>query len=281
MGDFAEARRRLISKIEGCEETHQYMLREHLYKRGVNEENYFRLNVEVGVGEFGMNEWNRVTEISTSTRMYLQKPEIQRITQGAAAKLARVELDKRRQAALSYNKTNDLDDRYNKPLPPDLPAPQDPLAVELPGDDVPVSSQPLPYRGPQYPANPPHPYLQSPSSQDKFTVLADDTQPPQSATRRPLSSSSLPQHDKQDYRLSQSSISASPRHSHETHPRPGEAPPLPPKTPIDNTRHSLRPNFSPRGSGGTAANNANLPYPDTDGPPPVVNMARKPEFVSR
>ena len=55
IGDFAEARRRLMSKIEGCEETHQYMMSEHLAKRGVNPENYFRLNVEVGVGEFGMN----------------------------------------------------------------------------------------------------------------------------------------------------------------------------------------------------------------------------------
>ena len=55
MGDFAEARRRLLSKIEGCEETHQFMLREYLSERGVPVENYFRLNVEVGVGEFGMN----------------------------------------------------------------------------------------------------------------------------------------------------------------------------------------------------------------------------------
>lgn len=55
MGDFAEARRRLISKIEGCEDTHQYMLSDCLAKRGASRDNYFRLNVEVGVGEFGMN----------------------------------------------------------------------------------------------------------------------------------------------------------------------------------------------------------------------------------
>ncbi|KKY26369.1 putative patatin-like serine [Diplodia seriata] len=52
MGDFAEARRRLIAKIEGCEDTHEYMVKEYLAKRGVNQENYYRLNVEVGVGEF-------------------------------------------------------------------------------------------------------------------------------------------------------------------------------------------------------------------------------------
>jgi len=56
MGNFAEARRRLITKIEGCEETHQQMLNSTLQKRGVSVENYCRLNVEVGVGDFGMNE---------------------------------------------------------------------------------------------------------------------------------------------------------------------------------------------------------------------------------
>lgn len=56
MGNFAEARRRLIAKIEGCEETHQAMLNSILPKRGIPLSNYCRLNVEVGVGEFGMNE---------------------------------------------------------------------------------------------------------------------------------------------------------------------------------------------------------------------------------
>lgn len=69
VGDFAEAKRRLLAKIEGCEDTHQYMLREHLTKRQVLSDNYYRLNVEVGVGEFGMNEWHRLSDISTNTRM--------------------------------------------------------------------------------------------------------------------------------------------------------------------------------------------------------------------
>ena len=90
IGDFAEARRRLVAKIEGCEETHQYMLREHLSKRSVNPENYYRLNVEVGVGDFGMNEWNRLAEISTNTRRYLAKSEVQQINLNSAAKIARM-----------------------------------------------------------------------------------------------------------------------------------------------------------------------------------------------
>lgn len=56
MGSFAEARRRLIAKIEGCEDTHQEMLNSVLKKHGVPREHYVRLNVEVGVGEYGMNE---------------------------------------------------------------------------------------------------------------------------------------------------------------------------------------------------------------------------------
>ena len=56
IGSFAEARRRLIAKIEGCEDTHQDMLKSVLKKHGVPHEHYVRLNVEVGVGEYGMNE---------------------------------------------------------------------------------------------------------------------------------------------------------------------------------------------------------------------------------
>ena len=90
VGEFAEARRRPIAKLEGCEDTHQKMLRENLVSRGVNPDNYYRLNVEVGVGEFGMNEWHRLSEISTSTRMYLSKTDVQARNCSAAAKIAKI-----------------------------------------------------------------------------------------------------------------------------------------------------------------------------------------------
>ncbi|EMR66722.1 putative patatin-like serine hydrolase protein [Eutypa lata UCREL1] len=63
MGDFAEARKKLITKIEGCEAIHERMKKDYLMRRGVNIENYYRLNVEIGVGEFGMNEWHRLGDI--------------------------------------------------------------------------------------------------------------------------------------------------------------------------------------------------------------------------
>lgn len=90
LGEFAEARRRLISKIEGCEKIHEYMVREHLTKRGVNVENYYRLNVEVGVGEFGMNEWHRLGDISTSTRRYMAREAEQKMIHGITSKLAKI-----------------------------------------------------------------------------------------------------------------------------------------------------------------------------------------------
>ncbi|MCJ1383741.1 hypothetical protein MMC17_006855 [Xylographa soralifera] len=256
MGDWAEARRRLISKIESCEDTHLFMRNEHLAQRGVNPDNYYRLNVEVGVGEFGMNEWSRLADVSTSTRMYLSKPETKRINEDAAAKMARIERAKRRQ--VSYTTAGELDG-YERPRPPDIPPPLDPYAVELPGDDGPVR-QPLSRPGTQQALTFPR-YTQFSSSQDKFMVIPSD-QSMQMANDNP--------------RTSNSSIIPSPRRSEEAHRRP-EPPPLPPKTPIQyHDRHdSTRYNKLPRGNGDS------LPYPENDGPPPVVNMARKPEYVGR
>ncbi|KAJ6172389.1 hypothetical protein N7470_001456 [Penicillium chermesinum] len=89
-GTFAEARRRLISKIEGCENIHLRMLQEYLPQRNVSKDNYYRLNVEVGVGEFGMNEWNRLADISTNTRQYLAKPEVKKMILDAGVKFAEI-----------------------------------------------------------------------------------------------------------------------------------------------------------------------------------------------
>lgn len=96
VGGFAEAKRKLLAKIEGCEDTHQYMLREHLTKRAVLADNYYRLNVEVGVGEFGMNEWNRLSDISTNTRMYLSRSAVQAMNHSASSKMARIHKAKER-----------------------------------------------------------------------------------------------------------------------------------------------------------------------------------------
>ncbi|KAI9717415.1 MAG: hypothetical protein M1812_004767 [Candelaria pacifica] len=272
MGDFAEARRRLIAKIEGCEDTHQYMRAEHLALRGVNPDNYYRLNVEVGVGEFGMNEWSRLADISTSTRRYLAKNEVQRINMDAAAKMARIH--KARMRHTTYTTAAEMDGiEHERPLP-GLPPPSDPMAVELPGTIVP---KPLPDRrlGLQYP--PPQQYQQVPSSDDKFTVISSDEFPqPVNATppqRRSHEGRPSVQDFGADPRSTSGSVIPSPRRSADERRTP---PPLPPKTPIQYVDgREGRNNYyaPPRGNGAPR-----LPYPDTDGPPPLVNMARKPQY---
>lgn len=126
LGGFAEAKRRLISKIEGCEKTHELMKKELLIANGVNIDNYYRLNVEVGVGEFGMNEWSRLSEISTSTRAYLKRSVEQKMVQDTAAKLAKIN-----RAKLRYERYQDEPDLEHSLPKYDLLSP---LAVELPAE---------------------------------------------------------------------------------------------------------------------------------------------------
>ena len=267
MGNFAEARKRLVAKIEGCEDTHKYMRDEHLSKRGINPETYYRLNVEVGVGEFGMNEWSRLADISTSTRRYLAKSDVRRMNEEAAAKLAKIERMIRRLAA--HSNANGEPDRV---LAPSIPPPTVPLAVELPGDEG------MSFQNAHPPVQNPR-YGQALSPEDKFSVLGPEDFTTPAVAARLRRSGDMPR--REEGRLSDSSITSTPRRSHESHGEVGGAPPIPPKTPMQTPISPARPapfNSSPRMNSKAATR---LPYPDDDGPPPVVNMAGKPEFVPR
>lgn len=299
LGHFAEARRRLIAKIEGCEEIHQYMLREHLAKRNVNKDNYYRLNVEVGVGEFGMNEWNRLADISTNTRRYLARPEVQKMNHDAAVKLAKIHRAHRRLQA--HAAAVNLPEDEEKPLPPPpepVSFPPIPNVVELPAE-VPEEYLHRPHHPPS-----PRPENQFSSSQDKFTVVAPDGYPPQSEDTHPhhpprRSANNTPPGRRsgsdvasyrQSHEFSRSSSSrpssqqqSSPRLSTETF---GSTvpPPVPPKTPIpypdDNTNGGgITMPLPPRHVHSGSISNGSLmpPYP-MDGPPPAVNKLRKPTY---
>ncbi|KAH7313843.1 patatin-like serine hydrolase [Stachybotrys elegans] len=292
MGEFAEARRRLISKIEGCEAIHEYMLREHLPKRNVNVENYYRLNVEIGVGEFGMNEWHRLAEISTSTRRYMAREDEKRMTMGIASKLARIHKAKNRieqRGMLDVPEANKAPTCYD-----DFP----PLAVELPGDSPISMNGNLPPISPSprssYSWTDDQMGHTSPihTATDRFHPDDDDDvppppPPPKSGPMSPVRTS----HDYPDklivtsptpdeYRTASGAdkiIITSP----DEQPRPLpkqqfmppttrlEPPPLPPKTPLSADGAAQRfpaPLPSP-------------PYPmDDDEAPPPVNMARKPDY---
>lgn len=243
LGSFAEAKRKLIAKIEGCEKTHQEMMSKHLPRRAVNPDNYLRLNVEVGVGEFGMNEWHRLAEISNNTQAYLNIPKVKACMGIGASQMAKVDSFRRQQQAYHDSSAPVPDTpspfRANyRPKSSGLPPPRD-FAVELPG------SAPI----------------------EASTSIANH------ARQRPVPSI--------------------PRHVPESSAGSHASPPLiPPKTPLPSTKIAKA---QRHGSAGATYNRpasavpssvaraqtmrAPLPYPDTDGPPPVVNMARKPHFI--
>lgn len=286
MGEFAEARRRLISKIEGCEETHRYMVKEGLSKRGVNIENYYRFNVEIGVGEFGMNEWNRLADISTGTRRYLGKGDVQRMNNEAAVKLAKIIRAKAR-----------FDRNENE---------EKPSGILASYQDIPLPAVPEAYPGAiELPAEVPEPSIRTPPPRPSYESGHNDNLevPGPQATLSPHSSKSNtsrhsphnsnssiidPTADRADrlvfhaptpseYRTAGGAdMIAITSPDEEPHPPPKkqpsrvEPPPLPPKTPIQDL-----------GSNGLPVGRPRPPYPADDRPPPIANMARKPEYKGR
>ncbi|KJZ72493.1 hypothetical protein HIM_08162 [Hirsutella minnesotensis 3608] len=303
LGDFAEARRKLIAKIESCEDIHEYMLSKHLSRRGVNQDNYYRLNVEMGVGEFGMNEWNRLGEISTGTRRYMAREAEQHMIQGISSKLAKVVKAKARweRGAL------DVPDVI-KPMA-DMHFEQ-PMAVELPGD-FPPSFPTVPHSpisrssfesgsdclhvGGMNPASPRH-------SHDRLRADSVQSLSPASAHYQSIygvsSSPGSPRKDDGDRIVSHAPTPAQYRvvsgmdkiaiMSPDEHPKPLpphptvplatriEPPPLPPKTPLPDSKH--RSHHQQQSSLGRTPRVPTPPYPMDEGPPPPVNMARKPEL---
>ncbi|RMD42957.1 hypothetical protein DV735_g2182, partial [Chaetothyriales sp. CBS 134920] len=266
MGNFAEARRRLIAKIEACEDTHIQMLTTELPRRGIPLENYCRLNVEVGVGEFGMNEWDRLSEMTVSTRRYLKKTDTQRILENAALKMAKIELMHRR-----WNRT--LTRRYpsSSSIGQDLPLetgsavptvpPAHEGAVELPVAEDEHASYFMHQRLQQHPSQAPYPedthsYTgRQASVGDKYMVLPEEA---------PLRATDLAYQD--------GFVPVSPAAY-----TSGDPPPRPPKTPINDGVGQQRQQPTTWPNGHTRL----PPYPDTDGPPPIVSKLRKPEYTQR
>jgi hypothetical protein len=271
------------------------MLHERLAERGVNVENYYRLNVEVGVGEFGMNEWNRLADISTNTRMYLAQPQVQNMNISASTKLGRIwKHNIRWNRAIALGNIPDPKlprnsweySDSNEPEPPAVPG-----AVELPAEVPPPS-----------PARTTHSTQRPPSFQhqghddDKFTLHADE--PHTYEPRRSSESHQPPRRSHEHPPLI--SVTPPPRTSVAQPPAPdslqppsSEPPPIPPKTPLTTNAElahaprppvpsSHHPGFSrppPPGVSATLTRppvSVVLPYPDIDGPPPAINMAKKP-----
>lgn len=295
LGSFAEARRRLIAKIEGCEEIHQAMLKEHLPRRKVSKDNYYRLNVEVGVGEFGVNEWNRLADISTSTRRYLTRGDVRRVTLDAAVKLSKIRRMHSRLAAHaaaaaadngpdpveSTPKTGMVSGPSSQQIPRQfLPPPANAMAVfELPAEAVPAA-----YKSPT------RSHTSLASRDDKFIVVGPDEYPPSadglphktihpSTPRR--SGEIAPHRSSHEYSQPTPPQSNSPRISADAF-NLTTPPPRPPKTPVpypdDGGSGDISmpvPPANPPQDG-----HRRPPYPVGESPP-AVNKLRKPTYNVR
>ncbi|CAZ86525.1 unnamed protein product [Tuber melanosporum] len=88
-GKMIEAKEKHRARVVDCEDIHQELL-EGLHRTGIQKENYYRLNVEVGITDFGMNEWSKLADISNCTRKYLGRHDIQMMNNSAASKLAEI-----------------------------------------------------------------------------------------------------------------------------------------------------------------------------------------------
>ncbi|KAL3488467.1 serine hydroxymethyltransferase-domain-containing protein [Aspergillus germanicus] len=262
LGTFAEARRRLIAKIEGCEDIHHDMLREHLPKRGVSKDNYYRLNVEVGVGEFGMNEWHRLADISTNTRRYLSRPDVKKMILDASVKFAKVERMHRRldaHVAAGHDPNMLLEDDNSSLAPsPRLsvispsatgPPPQNPSQQQqqapLPPSSAPPPPPPPPANIFELPAELPGDFVQLTPADDKLPV------PPHSGR---TSGSDLISSNEPSRPASQHAYSPPPRLSFEHVNHTHLPPPVPPKTPIPY------PSYSDHNQ--TQTHTQSVPYPD-------------------
>ncbi|KAJ5485380.1 hypothetical protein N7539_005368 [Penicillium diatomitis] len=298
-GTFAEARRRLITKIEGCEAIHQEMLKDILAKRGVPKDNYYRFNVEVGVGEFGMNEWNRLADISTNTRQYLAKAEVKKMILDSSVKFAKIDRMNRRLAQhaaaggdrddLSFDMEREEISVHTRNPSYSVPPPNH-FAVELPASPVDALPSPLG----QAPTIPSQPHasviVTAPPSGDSLPAHPTPQDGPLSPTWhssgetsgfRPSHEADRPGSQQQD--SPQRSNDQFP--SYNVSPLSGMPPPIPPKTPIpypsteDPGVSMPAPLFS-QPHAPVAGGKVRPPYP-VDEPPPVVNRQRKPSFHVR
>ncbi|KAL3473620.1 serine hydroxymethyltransferase-domain-containing protein [Aspergillus californicus] len=294
LGTFAEARRRLISKIEGCEDIHHAMLREHLPKRNVNKDNYYRLNVEVGVGEFGMNEWHRLADISTNTRRYLTRPDVKKMILDASVKHAKIERMNRRldaHTAAGHDPNMLLEDDNSSLAPSPRLSVVSPTQASHPAQasaPAPPTSAPPP-PPPNFfelPAELPGDFIQLQPSDDKLPMHPTPQESTRPSSGRASGSDLI--------HSNEPSRPASQAYSHSSPPRLSVEhihfpPPVPPKTPIPYPEAELggipmpmpSPGLHPAHASPTATVTGTRPPYPVDEAPPVVNKLRKPSYQVR
>lgn len=211
----------------------------------------------------------------------------------ASSKLAKIHFAKRRhERHFSDDSIYHGQERYDRPTSiPSVPPPAN-FAVELPAGDV---AAPYAYGSGHRPQ-----YKHSPSIADmKYTVVSSDEYPqPLDNTVGHNTAQLSYRPSMEGARRSNGSIPpASPRqstdhtylqyqHPHQNQHQQQQAalrsspPPLPPKTPLPYPEEQNPRTFTNMGSLNRHTSGG-PPYPESDAPPPVVNLARKPEFGVR
>lgn len=244
--------------------------------------------------------------------MYLARSDVTAMNIQVAAKLARIFFAKQRhdRHQTSGSFTNPDVNRFS--FGSAASTGHMPLAAELPAEDVIPGVHTI--AGPR-------PYVHTgPTADAKYIVIPDDVKPrpvdsphvmnPPSLLQHPAYNSGYDRlsssHDSGHHRISsqQDSPISPTMHHHlpygssphqqfgppDTPPPRHSPPPLPPKTPlpqhntpphsdvsIQSRSHAL-PGMATSHPAGVPSQ---LPYPDIDGPPPIVNISRKPEGVYR
>ena len=154
---FTEAKRRLVRRIDDCERVHRELVdgddggRPKLAQGGVAAQDYYRFNAEVGVGEFGMNEWNRLAAVATGTRRYLSQRETGRFVKECAAKLVAIAASRAQPQAQAQAQA--------QPQPQPAPRLKSPPLPRLDSPPLPQlkSPPPLPHQPQSAPMPPPPP----------------------------------------------------------------------------------------------------------------------------
>ena len=281
VGSFAEARRRLIAKIEACEDTHQQMLNQELPKHKIPRENYARLNVEVGVGEFGMNEWDRLSDMTIGTRRYLKKEDTQEIVSNAAHRLAKIHLMHRRmmqhmRPASWQEPQPSLDAAVNSASGSAWPEAVE-LPAEMPYGQVsaprpPVTQPQIHFRNTSNPYADDRSYSSRRSSDEKIAVLDPGTH---NVPDRRSHESARYTNTTDKFSITSSDYQTAPHTMN-------EPPPRPPKTPINEPQSAISP-ISPSNMRTSPMYRPipgnRLPYPVDDEGPPPVNKLRKPQYI--
>jgi len=85
------AKRRLGRKLDACEAVHRELTETTLHQYGVLTDDYFRLNVDLGLATSELSEWDNLAELNTMTKRYLGKLDVHDAVKECGRRLGAIE----------------------------------------------------------------------------------------------------------------------------------------------------------------------------------------------